>query len=681
MLHRDDLLEAKKMVLKKGIKKIEPSYLIKIILELIPMYESKKVLSHLPQMIILLFNIFFYLPIFQNPNILINRGNDLTQFFWPIFYFVKNNILHLHQIPLWNNLFFSGTPLLPDPQSPIFYLPNILFLIFKKIDTGFVVSIFLHIFIGGIGMYFLAKKSFNFSKISSLFCSFLYIASPKLAGYLEAGHYGLITSWGWLPFIFLFTILVTRKPNIRNITFLSFFLALIFYSHILIFAISVISISLLYFYFKKNPIPLLFAGVICFGFIAISLIPQLSWQEQTTRNLLLNNPDVYPKWLGFKEFIKASVSPILLGSKFIWELDTEKIIGLGLLTSLFSFFGFLKLKLKSKIIMVIIILTIFLISLNNISPFYSLLIKQNWYILLRVATRFWFLITFISILLAGYGFDILLKRKNLRFLIYVLAFLAITELLLTSWTKILKPIKESDNQASIEVYKFLSGDKSQFRVFCLDRCLSQKESAIYGLELADGYGTLQQMNYYIYSEQLSQSFYRNRYTLSIPPFEIFEYEKLQPYSPNLGSYNIKYVISNHVLYDKNLKLIKQIGKYLIYGNKINLERSNYKISFYSPNFIQVDTSNHKNNLVVLSEVYNKDWQAYANGEKEIPIIETVDATRSVKINDDTKFVDFVYQPKSFLIGLIITLFTIFSLVTLSIITSKVSKRTPKHKDS
>jgi hypothetical protein len=630
---------------------------------------------------ILLFSIIFYLPTFQNPNILVNRGNDLNQFFWPIFYFVKNNILHFHQIPLWNNLFFSGTPLLPDPQSPIFYLPNILFLIFKNIDTGFVISIFLHIFIGGIGMYFLAKKGFNFSKISSVFCSFLYISSPKLSGYLEAGHYGLITSWSWLPFIFLFTILVTRKPNIRNITLLSFFLALIFYSHILIFAISVISISFLYFYFNKNPIPLLFLGVICFGFIAISLIPQLSWQRETTRNLLLNNPDVYPKWLGFKEFIKATLSPILFGYKFIWELDTEKIIGLGLLTSLFSFVGFLKLKLKLKTVTTIIVVAIFLISLNNISPFYSLLIKQNWYILLRVSTRFWFLITFISILLAGYGFNILLQRKNLRFLIYVLAFLAIIELLFTSWTKILKPIKESSNQASIEVYKFLSEDKSQFRVFCLERCLSQKESAIHGLELADGYGTLQQMNYYVYSQQLSQSFYRNRYTLSIPPFEIFEYEKLQPYSPNLAAYNIKYIISDHILYDKNLKLTKQIGKYLIYKNEINLGRANYKINIYTPNFIQINTSNQKDDLVILSEVYNKDWIAYINGKQQVPIIETADATRSVKINESTKFVNFVYQPRSFLIGLIITSFTVLDLIPLFIITSKVLKRTAKNKDS
>src|SRR5579859_4223436 len=141
--------------------------------------------------ILLLFSALFYLPIIINSNILVNRGNDLTNFFYPIFYFVRDSIFKFHQLPFWNNLFFSGTPLLPDPQAPIFYLPNLIFLFFKNIDTGFTISIFLHIFIGGVGMYYLAKKGFNFSKASSVFCAFLYIASPKLSGYIEAGHYGL----------------------------------------------------------------------------------------------------------------------------------------------------------------------------------------------------------------------------------------------------------------------------------------------------------------------------------------------------------------------------------------------------------------------------------------------------------------------------------------------------------
>lgn len=622
--------------------------------------------KYLPFFLIFIFTTIFCFPILKDINIFTNRGNDLTEFFWPIFYFTKINIVNNHQLPFWNNLFFSGTALLPDPQSPLFYIPNILFLFFKSLDTGFLVSIFIHIFFAGIGMYFLSKNGFNFSKKTSLFCSFIYVASPKLSGFIEAGHFGLITSWAWLPFAVLSVILLAKKPTLKKSVFLSITLSGLFYTHILVFAITTISISILFLYLiakdKKNIakkiIHFLIAGIITFGLTAIALLPQLSWQNITTRSLLLNSPDVYPKWYSKIEFAKASISPVIFGSKFIWGLDTEKTVALGIFTSIFVFFGFIKLKTRNKYLIEVSLLIPLLISLNNISPFYDFLIKQNWYILLRVSTRFWFIIVFIFIFLAGYGFERLARQNKLKFLVNTLAFLAITELLLTSWTKILKPVVKDANLASESIYELISQDKTLFRVFCLNRCLSQKKSAIYGLQLAEGYGTLQQKNYYEESEQLSQSFYRNRYTLSIPPFEIFNYENLQPYSPNLSIFNIKYVISKNPLKDKNLSLIKVSGKYLIYENMINRPRSNYPIIHYSPNLIKIDTSNFTESDVILSEIFNPDWKAYSNGNKELKISETPDKTREVTIDKNTKFVDFIYQPKSLKIGLAITISTI-----------------------
>ncbi len=616
--------------------------------------------------IIIFFTLILYLPIILNYNIFVNRGNDLTEFFFPIFYFVKESIFKYHQLPFWNNLFFSGTPLLPDPQAPIFYLPNIIFLLTKNIDVGFVLSSLIHSFLGGLGFFLLSKKGFKFSQKTSLFLTVIYIIQPKFSGFIEAGHFGLMTSWTWLPFAFLASILLAKKPNLKNSIFLSISLALIFYTHILIFIITVFAVSILFTYLAltnkneriKSFIYFTLAGIFCFGFIAIAFLPQLSWQADSTRNLLLNNPDVYPKWLTKTEFLKASISPILFGSKFVWNLDSEKIIALGLFTSILAYFGFLKLKPKLKVLTLISLSLIILISLNNISPIHPFLIKQNWYILFRVATRVWFLAIFIFVLLAGLGFETAIKNPKTKFLVYVLGFLTITELLITSWARILKPISTNTNSAPKEVYEFLNQDKSQFRVFCLNRCLSQKKSAIYGLGLADGYGTLQQKNYYYYSQQLAQAFWRNRYTLSIPPFEIFEYEDLQPYSPNLAAFNIKYVISKHSLKDKNLKLIKNINEYLIYKNEIVNPRANYPITIYTPNLIRIDTSNHNDNNIILSEVYNKDWFAYLDGKERIQIKKTPDETRLVNINPNTKFVDFVYEPLSLKIGSTITSATI-----------------------
>ncbi len=647
-----------------------------------------KIRKFLPVAIpIFLFTLLFYLPELLDRNTLFNRGNDLDEFFWPIYYFVRNQIIVNHQIPLWNNLFFSGTPLLPDPQSPLFYFPNII-LFFNNIDIGLFIILFTHSLLAGIGAYLLARYELKLSTKASFFASFLYIASPKIAGYLEAGHVGLVTSFSWLPFVFLASLLLARKPDIKKSIFLAFSLSMLFYTHLLIFAIALVSSSALFFFVvvtsKKNSLTgivyAVFSLIFLFGFTAIALLPQLAWQSETTRSLLLNNPDVYPKWISIREFIQASISPWIVGHQFIWSLDSEKWIPLGIGVLFLSFIGFLNLKRNIKIAILIACLLVVLLSLNNISPVYNLLLKQNWYILFRVSTRFWFIPTLISIFLAAYGFEKLLKKIKLKKLALIFAFIAVAELLFMSWTRLLKPPSINPNLAPNEIYKFLSEDKDKFRVFCLNRCLSQKESAIYGLELADGYGTLQQKNYYDYSQQLAQSFWRNRYTLSIPPIEIFEFEKLQPHSPSLSPYNIKYIISNHFLADKNLKQVKKIGNYTIYKNTIFQPRSNYPILKYTPNLITIDTSSQKTNTILLSEVYSTDRHAYLNGKEEVPLTQTTEGLTKALIKSDTKFVDFIYLPKRFEIGKAITLITIILSILSFFKRSRVAKfLTPKTK--
>ncbi len=64
-------------------------------------------------------------------DIILNRGNDLTEFFWPLLYYIKNQILTGNGIPLWITMFFSGTSLMPDPQNLFIYPLNIIFLFYN----------------------------------------------------------------------------------------------------------------------------------------------------------------------------------------------------------------------------------------------------------------------------------------------------------------------------------------------------------------------------------------------------------------------------------------------------------------------------------------------------------------------------------------------------------------------
>lgn len=577
-------------------------------------------------------------------------------------------------------MWFSGTPLLPDPQYPVFYPLHFVFLILPT-DYTFLASFLLHIFLAGISAYFLARYGLGLSNTASLFSSFLYLASPKLAGFLEAGHPGLVWSWSFLPFIVLATIKLAQKPRFTWSILLGLSLAGVFYTHTIIFIISSIVTGLLFlvtvtiFSVKKIVFgPLMFfslAILLTFGLTAITLLPQIEWAPQTTRFLLLQDRDVYPKWTGIIEFVKVVIIPLALGKEELWNLDSEKWIPLGTGTSVLALFGFLGLKKKIKILILISGFFTTLIALNNISPVYQFLIKQDWYVLSRISTRVWFIPILLATFLAGYGLELLVKKQKSKLMPAVIAFLVIAELVTLSWLRLLKPIPRQTKFVPREVYEFLASDKEKFRVFCLNRCLSQKEAAIYGLELVEGYNTLQQINYYKHMWQLSGAYW-NYYTLSLPPVGTYTFEKLKPDAISLGAFNVKYIISPYQLDEKALSFEKEIGEYFIYKNNIILPRAYFwtddqkpggeaPIVKYSPNHIRVDTSRHETSRLVLAEVASPGWKAYLNGKEKMPVQEKPDTLRLVNIKPDTNFVDFKYEPKSYSLGKSITLATIFGL--------------------
>lgn len=276
-------------------------------------------------------------PIIAAFGFILNRGNDLAEFFWPILYFVKQQILTNRQIPLWNNLFLSGTPLVSDPQAPIFYPLNI-FALFMNLDYFYLLSFALHLVLGALGMYFCSKQAFKFSKRTSLFLAFFYTLAPRLGAYLEAGHVGLIYSIAWIPFALWGALSLRKKPDIKHSVLLSVSLALLYYSHLPTFLVVAISVGILALT-KKSFIYVVLSAIMTAGLTAVSLLPQIAWQNESTRYLLLQNPDVYPKWTSVIETVKAV---------FIANPETEKAIIVGFIPSFIALLGFLKLTAKRQ---------------------------------------------------------------------------------------------------------------------------------------------------------------------------------------------------------------------------------------------------------------------------------------------------------------------------------------------
>ncbi|MFA6073878.1 MAG: hypothetical protein WC758_07225 [Candidatus Woesearchaeota archaeon] len=554
-------------------------------------------------------------------NIILDRGNDLTEFFWPILYYIKNQILLGNGIPLWNTMFFSGTPLLPDPQNLFIYPLNIIFL-FLPIDTGILISIFIHIILAGIGMYLLLKIN-NFTKLTSIIIAILFAISPKFFSYLEAGHLGLIQSWAFIPWIYWATINLNKNKNFKSVLLLTIFLYFVYTSHILIFLILVVTNSIFFLTQNKKAFKMFIISHLILLFISLPiLIPQVRWKSQTTRNLLLENPETYPIWNGKREFIQ---------NIFVATYDTEKNITAGITVILLSLIGYVKLGKKYKIYVLVSLLTISLLALN--------ILGYDWFILFRVSTRFWFPIVIICLYLAAKGLDYLISKNKLFVFFGVFALL---EYLLIAKYILEKPIKYIPPTPQA-IINFLEKNNDIYRVFCLDKCIRQKDAALHDIELAEGYGTLQQKNYFEYSQQLAQGYWEKKYTLSLPPFQNYLYEQFKPYPPALSAYRVKYIISPYEVSVKNLDLLTKVENYYIYQNMLYIN-PNYEI--YKPNFIRVKIVNEVDNLVI-PEVYNRDWNAYLNGTEKVIIFETIDKTRTVNINKDTKFVDFKYEPFNF----------------------------------
>lgn len=616
----------------------------------------------------------YYLPALAYPDILVSRGGDLQEFFYPLVFYTKEQILQ-GIFPLWQNIFLSGAPLVSDPQAPIFYLPNIIFL-GLPVDYAFIVLFISHTFLAGLFMYWYAKHGFGIATTGSFLAAIVYMLTPRLAVYLDAGHVGLIYAYAWLPLIGLSIQKLLYRPQLSYCLLMSISLVAVFYTHLVTFAL-VLPFAVLTFLAqwlmldkKLKSLSLLFlAIVVAFGLSAAALLPQLAQMNQTTRVLALNNKEVFPVWQ-VSEFIQMVVWP---WSGKIQTIDTEKIIYLGLMPLLLAVFGFWKLAGKNKLLIILLVIPALLLALNNRSPLLSVFTNLDWYYFLRVTTRVWFVPILAVSLLVGWSTRYFSKNRILLWLFFLLT---IIDLFLFANLKIYNS-KVAVSDVPLALYQFLAADQDRFRVTCLTHCLSQKEIAKIGKELVDGYNTLQLRNYYEHSIQLYDVWFFNRYTLVIPPFEIFQTRQIHPNGQRLGLINTKYIISPYPL-DNNailhLSQVGQFGRYLIYKNNDYLPRSYFvkdghfvqaaKIISYSPNQITIDTANAASDLLVLAEVTTPGWQALANGTTRIPIGSDLEIFRTVKIDQGTKFVSFVYRPVEFSQGLAITMLTLI-IITLS----------------
>ncbi|MCH7952240.1 YfhO family protein [Patescibacteria group bacterium] len=106
------------------------------------------------------------------------------------------NLLKNGELPLWNPYAFSGTPLLANMQSAIFYPVNVIFLLIQNFPFAWAAYIISAVLLSSLFM-FLFLKSLKLSVASALFGSIAFAASGYMIVWLEWGviAHAII----WLP--------------------------------------------------------------------------------------------------------------------------------------------------------------------------------------------------------------------------------------------------------------------------------------------------------------------------------------------------------------------------------------------------------------------------------------------------------------------------------------------------
>lgn len=508
---------------------------------------------------------------------LLHRGNDLSTYFLPNAYFFKRSILEYHQIPLWNPIQFAGFPYIADPQNYLFYLPNYL-LVFLPIEISFIILLFGHLTLAGIGTFLLAKKIFNLSSIFAVFSSLAFIFTPKMFSHLEAGHYTMIVAFSWLPLCILVGMRLVQKPSIKKALALAFISWIMYVNYINIIYFALIffaAYSAFFLVFKRKKISLrpyaicytLFAASFA-GLIAPVLLPQIEIAPLTTRSLITYTDVAQPIW-SLTLFVQNLLFPFKLDHA---EMSTERVLFPGFIVLGLAAVGFFKTKRPDRSFFLGWIVFSLLFALGDRIPFFVLFYKffplMSW---MRVTTRLWIITNLIIAVFAGLGLKQLVQTIKLQhhfskvFLITVL-YLSFADIMLVNLKIFSRPIQPETLPESF--YTIIKNDpEPNFRVYCTTGCFSLKRLGELGIYTTQGNNPAQ-LKESIKFIASATGYKFNQYIPIIPPYPTFE-SRPQPNAELFAQINTKYIVSPYPLTNPNLGLIHQEKGFLLFQNRVS----------------------------------------------------------------------------------------------------------------
>ncbi|MDR3573992.1 MAG: YfhO family protein [Anaerolineaceae bacterium] len=610
--------------------------------------------------------------------------------------------------PLWNSSLLSGMPLIADPLSGYFYLPNWLTFIFP-IPAAYNFLFFLHLAWTGWGL-FLFLRTRPIRPLPALFGAIAWMGTTKLMGYIGSGQVSSVFALAWYPWLLLAVDHLTKSLSLRSAALASGVLAIIILVDIRWgFFAAIISLAFLIcrFPYRKNPYWKI--GAILALYLAVTF--------------LLTTVLTIPLYELILRTGRASLTTI---DRAIFSVDASGLLGafipqFGILEELITYFGIEVLVLalfglgkKTWFWIGLVGFSIlFSIGLNGpLFPLFSQFIPgSSW---LRVPSRSWFFVALGCAILSAYGLDFLysitdwhkIERwfRPISFAISLFAvllavgvavyfppippgilvfaiFLPCTLLLINffmhsdpkKWGVIFILLMVSDlvwvNSSvfrslpldhATDAVRWLEAQPGLFRVYSPSYNIPLPNQ----LQTAEGVNPTHLQDYGDFMAEASHIVV-NDYSVSVPgiyldqksPPEDFKAAS-SPDFARLGLLNVKYIVTSFPL-AKPVQSTQKIDNVYISINPDYRERAwinnpgNVKITYWSPDRIESQVNSPQGGTVVFSEIDYPGWNATLDN-KSIPVERVDNLLRGVQVPSGAHKVVLNYLPLSFLIGLAVS---------------------------
>ncbi|OGF99501.1 hypothetical protein A2Y99_02250 [Candidatus Gottesmanbacteria bacterium RBG_13_37_7] len=348
------------------------------------------------------------------------------------------NELKQSRLPLWNQFSFSGTPLLANFQSAVFYPLNIIFFI-MPFETAWGLTVFLQTLLASFFMFYYLRM-LNLGKTASIFGSIVFSFGGFSISWLEWNT--VIHTALWLPLILMsiekLLILFTCKHHDQkfksiiswNTVMLISLCTSFFAGHLQVFFyMTLFILSYLIFRLWKekpnlNQFFFLMAGILTIFLLitAVQWIPTVKFILLSAREYDQGSYLKEGWFIPFQNLVQFII-PDFFGNPAtgnywgIWNY-AEFVGYIGIIPLAFSFFELFSKKNNLTVFFGFVVLIALFLALPTPFAKIPFLVKIP-YLATAQPTRLIFIIDFALAVLSAFGFHRLKEQKNNRKIIMV----------------------------------------------------------------------------------------------------------------------------------------------------------------------------------------------------------------------------------------------------------------------